>query len=162
MKKSFGFTLIELLVVISLIALLSSVVLASLNSARIKARDTRRLADMQSFKTAISLYLNDNSNTYPAAIPDRGDGWTQSYTAGASFMSNLVSGDYLTSVLADPENNLSDKSYYYRVGTYGNCTAPATRAVIHFYLTKPASLPYIVCSSQGTSNGMYGACLCLD
>src|SRR3989338_3128827 len=51
-----GFTLIELLVVISIIGLLSSVVLASLNNARAKARDTRRIQDFKQISTALYLY----------------------------------------------------------------------------------------------------------
>ncbi|MBI5134271.1 MAG: prepilin-type N-terminal cleavage/methylation domain-containing protein [Candidatus Taylorbacteria bacterium] len=162
LRKKRGFTLIELLVVVSIISLLSAVVLSSLNASRSRARDARRLADMQSLRTAISLYLNDSGNVYPPATPDRGDGWAESYTAGAGFMSNLVSGGYLASPIRDPENTSAYKSYYYRVGTYGGCTAPATRAVLHLYLTRPATSPYIACSAQATADGMYGACLCLD
>ena len=61
-----GFTLIELLVVIAIIGLLSSVVLASLNNARKKGRDARRLADVKQIQIALELYYSENS-AYPAA-----------------------------------------------------------------------------------------------
>lgn len=61
-EKKSGFTLIELLVVISIIGMLSSVVLASLNAARIKARDARRLTDLRQLQTALELYYTDNGH----------------------------------------------------------------------------------------------------
>jgi prepilin-type N-terminal cleavage/methylation domain-containing protein len=60
-KNNAGFTLIELLVVISIISLLASVVLASLNSARAKARDARRLADMKEIEKALQFYFDANN-----------------------------------------------------------------------------------------------------
>lgn len=54
-SKTHGFTLIELLVVIAIIGILSSVVLASLNTARQKGRDARRLQDLKSIVTAVAL-----------------------------------------------------------------------------------------------------------
>jgi prepilin-type N-terminal cleavage/methylation domain-containing protein len=60
-KNRKGFTLIELLVVIAIIAVLSVVVILSLNPAELlkQARDSNRISDMATLKSAISLYLAD-------------------------------------------------------------------------------------------------------
>ena len=64
-----GFTLIELLVVIAIISLLSSVILASLNTARVKARDATRASNVRQLKLAIEFYYNDNG-FYPSVGAD--------------------------------------------------------------------------------------------
>ena len=59
-----GFTLIELLVVIAIIGLLSSVVLASLNTAREKAKVANAVAQLRELRTVVAMYLIDTSE-YP-------------------------------------------------------------------------------------------------
>lgn len=68
MKRQRGFTLIELLVVIAIIGILSSVVVASLNSARQKARDARRVDDIKQVQLALDLYFDANAGKYPTNI----------------------------------------------------------------------------------------------
>ncbi len=58
-KKS-GFTLIELLVVIAIIGILSSVVLASLNSARAKGADAAVKSNFSTINTQAELYYDTN------------------------------------------------------------------------------------------------------
>jgi prepilin-type N-terminal cleavage/methylation domain-containing protein len=65
-RKNRGFTLVELLVVIAIIGILASVVLVSLNSARAKARDARRIADIRQTSLALENYYDDNL-VYPDA-----------------------------------------------------------------------------------------------
>ena len=60
-----AFTLIELLVVISIIGLLASVILVSLNSARGKSRDTARKQTLRQIQKALELYYDANSS-YPS------------------------------------------------------------------------------------------------
>ena len=65
-RKS-GFTLIELLVVIAIIGILSSVVLASLNTARSKGNDAAIKSDLSGIQTQAALYYDNNSNSYSAS-----------------------------------------------------------------------------------------------
>ena len=56
-----GFTLIELLVVIAIVAILAVVVILTLNPAELlrQARDSNRLSDLGTMKSAISMTLAD-------------------------------------------------------------------------------------------------------
>ncbi len=61
-----GFTLIELLVVIAIIGLLSTLAVVSLNNAREKSRDAKRVSDIRQIQTGLELYYADQ-NGYPVA-----------------------------------------------------------------------------------------------
>ena len=62
--KQRGFTLIELLVVIAIIAILASVVLASLNTARDKGEDASAIASLNNARAQAELYYDDNGRSY--------------------------------------------------------------------------------------------------
>jgi len=68
-KGAKGFTLIELLVVIAIIGILSSVVLASLNSARTKGSDAAVKTGMGSLVTQAAL-VYDTNGSYDALFDD--------------------------------------------------------------------------------------------
>ena len=59
-----GFTLIELLVVVAIIGLLATLSIVALNTARAKARDTKRVGDIKNIQTALELYYS-NVGYYP-------------------------------------------------------------------------------------------------
>jgi prepilin-type N-terminal cleavage/methylation domain-containing protein len=63
-----GFTLIELLVVIGIIGILGYTISAALNTARAKARDGKRIAELREIRSALNLYYATNQ-TYPSSTP---------------------------------------------------------------------------------------------
>lgn len=78
-ERQKGFTLIELLVVIAIIGVLSSVILASLNTARARARDSQRIQSLAQVRSAIFLYMLDNSGAYPPAGNTSSGDWPASF-----------------------------------------------------------------------------------
>ena len=101
-KKKTAFTLIELLVVIAIIGILSTLAVVAIQSARSKARDSKRIADVKQMQTALELYFNDNGS-YPTSIT------STIATAGVVYMTSVPSAP----TPADGSCNNTTNAYTY-------------------------------------------------
>jgi prepilin-type N-terminal cleavage/methylation domain-containing protein len=141
-KTNAGFTLIELLVVIAIIGVLSSVVLTSMNSARKKARDAKRLSDMEQVKIALEMKYDDN-NQYPTSDLDGCGGWDVGNKTYQFLTAKL--GNYMKNPPNDmiATDNCSGYRYYrYSAGSYGCDISKGAFYVLGVTDMETSSRPY--------------------
>ncbi|MBU1200491.1 type II secretion system GspH family protein [Patescibacteria group bacterium] len=98
MKRT-GFTFVELLVVITIIAILTGAAVASFGNTNIKSRNARRLADIETIRSALELCRTE-AGSYPLSI----------YTPDNITCDSVV---YLTSTPKDPKYVTPDDEYVY-------------------------------------------------
>ncbi len=111
-RKIRGFTLIELLVVIAIIGMLSSIVFASLNTARQKGRDAKRLAEISELRKSLEYYFSENGAYPPSATLTNGNypntSWSNSSNAswlGTQPFPSAMS-KYFSKLPVDPINSV--------------------------------------------------------
>lgn len=147
-----GFTLIELLVVIAIIGVLASIVLASLNSARQKSRDARRITDVKQIQLALELYFDGTgANQYPVATT----GATNCTATLAYGLQVLATSNYIPQIPRDPNMTGVDACYAYATPSSG------TRTTYHLGSSledtaHPALSGDKDCSSSGTADCVSG------
>ena len=155
MPARHGFTLIELLVVIAIIGILASIVLASLNSARRKSRDSRRVADMGQVRLAQELYF-DSNRTYVV-----GATWA-ALTTGLTG-NNCSAAACMVSVPVDPldtaGSEAGDDYHYASTDAAGAAcaAAPCTSYVVKATLEEN-NLTLLGNDVDGAQGGITGGC----
>jgi len=153
-----GFTLIELLVVIAIIGILSSVVLASLNTARGKARDARRKADLSEIRKALEMYY-DSYGGYPSSACPNID-----YKIKNSLALEPKLKQFLSTIPADPvtPGDCYNNQYLYISNRYIECdvgnNALATTYVLYATLENPSTTNLSNTGMDAWLRGGAGAC----
>jgi len=104
--KNKGFTLIELLVVIAIIGILSSVVLASLNSARAKGADAAIKSNLANIRPQAEIYY-DEEGRYSLAAVAPGACVTTGNSANSLFADTTVMGQIAAAKAASGSTSLN-------------------------------------------------------
>ena len=139
-KTNKGFTLIELLVVIAIIGILSSVVLASLNTARGKGKDAAIRSQLSSMRVQAEIYYDNQSGSYG--------------TAGTSCTGAVFSDTQITALIAKIN---SDNGASADVTCNNTITAWAAQAQLIGDSTK-----YVCVDSTGAQKDKVGAHVITD
>jgi type IV pilus assembly protein PilA len=118
-----GFTLIELLVVIAIIGILSSVVLASLNTARTKGQDASVKSNLDSVRTQAGVYWDTNKSYNPIGASIAGT----DCGASASQPANTMLADQNIARALSATKSVSGAALYCNLKTDGQEYAIAAR-----------------------------------
>ena len=133
-KLSRGFTLIELLVVITIIAILAGLIFANIFSSRSKARDAKRISDINQIQLALEQFF-DKCQAYPTALSTTG-----SVTTGYCNTNNVTLGNFISVLPTDP----------------------VTKAIYDYHTNPTNYLDYVLHASLENPNGAISDALSSD
>ena len=130
-----GFTLIELLVVIAIIGILSSVVLASLNTARSKGTDAKIQSEIRSIQVNAEIFYDNSGN---------------SYGTNTVAINSCTSGMFFNDSNPNVRQIISDlKSVSTTLDPVCNITIGGTAYAIQHQLTSPTGTTHFCADSTG-------------
>jgi prepilin-type N-terminal cleavage/methylation domain-containing protein len=127
MPASRGFTIIELIVVVATVAVLSAIVLSNVNKFAAKARDTKRIADINQLQKVLEMYYAQNGrypNSSSCGATSPNSGWcnsVESLSGGHWIRDNgttNVLGSYVSAEPLDPKQAGTAPFYPNNGGAY--------------------------------------------
>ena len=125
MKLQKGFTLIELLVVIAIIGILSSVVLASLNTARDKGADAAVKANLNGVRAQAEL-VYDTAGNYSTVGADANVQRAYAAADSANGGTNSVASTTASSTYWMMASQLKSSTVWYCVDSSGKATTTSS------------------------------------
>ena len=137
-----GFTLVEIMVVIAIVAVLLSIVLASIFEARKDSRDKKRVVDLANMEHALTLYKEKNRDypVYPAGVEI-------GYGGALDNEMKLFNGN----VYADPSSETSGGQYGYWYYSNLLCNGQRVNALVAKTMEKSANKNFAqVCGGVAT------------
>ena len=173
-KRRKNFTLIELLVVIAIIAILASILLPALNSARERGRSANCISNLKNSGLAIQSYRNDNPEFFRNGNGNGSrDVMAQAATAKLAWAALLVKTGYLPDGCRDviscpslqiPSTSSSDNGWYYfhAYGSMYSNTFFDLRDHTNFKWWKPNQILDLVCAERLNLNGSSAAWSIID
>ncbi len=106
MKRAF--TIIEVLVVIGIIAILTAIIIPSINGTKARNRDSEKIADISTIQLGLQLYYSQHPEGYPKSLEQED---FQKYITSESLLSpNSSSYIYI------PLKTVGNKCIYYHLG----------------------------------------------
>lgn len=144
-NKKQGFTLLEMLIVIAIIGILASIILGAVGTARGKARDVKRRAEISQFGRlfGVSCY-----------VPDAGPGeYDLQIIVDEMISKNADYAKYVSQMPRDPSNNDGDPAtlYKYIVNAQKKCALYANfESEGHI-----VNLPNISVATPGAGTGVF-------